>query len=185
VYSAETRGSSTISLRASLAPPSRVSCCCAVDARFPMTGDPRPPKPWPHSTRAPPWFSSRAQGGSARRATQKRDTRKTTADTAPLPSTLPRSRAHGGREAAESTSHAAFSRGPERGKPACMMLHLYPAPQHAACRVPAQKPSDGLLAAVKGRSMQDRGYELPRTLAKMRSTSAEPLVRASSRSLLF
>jgi hypothetical protein len=52
-----------------------------------------------------PWFSSRAQGGPVRRPAQKRDTLKPTADTAPLPSTLPRSRAHGGREAPETRAH--------------------------------------------------------------------------------
>jgi hypothetical protein len=91
----------------------------------------------------------RADRRFVRRPAQKRDSPKPTSYTAPLPATLPRSRARCCREAAESTSLAAFSHGLERGKSACRMVHLYPAPLHVVCVIPAQKSSDGLLAALR------------------------------------
>jgi hypothetical protein len=87
-------------------------------------------------TRMPPWFSSRADRGFVRRPAQKRDTRKFTLT--PRPFLLP-CRDHGPAVAGklQNTSLAALSHGLERGKPACRMVHLYPAPQHVVCGVPA------------------------------------------------
>jgi hypothetical protein len=105
----------------------------------------------------------RADRRFVRRPAQKRDSPKPTSYTAPLPATLPRSRARCCREAAESTSLAAFSHGLERGKSACRMVHLYPAPLHVVLRQAGPEVLRRPPAGFEGPSMQDAGYRLPRT----------------------
>ena len=85
-----------------------------------------------------------------RRLTQRRDNRKTTSDTASPPCYF--AEIAGLRLPGSCRTHRlrGFLHGLERDKPACMILHLYPALQYVVSGVPAQKSSDGRLAAVKG-----------------------------------